>query len=145
MGRPSSYTLEIGERICSRIAMDEALEDICAEEAMPDRVTVWRWQQADEGFRNAYARAREEQAHTIVDKQATLRRKVESGELEPAVALASHKIGSWEAGKRLPKQYGERMQLANDPDAPLTKQLTADEVADQLVAALAKAEAARKG
>lgn len=62
-GRPSLYDQDIADAICSRVALGETLPRICADEAMPDRVTVWRWEQKHEEFRNALQRARGDRAH----------------------------------------------------------------------------------
>src|ERR1041385_324814 len=68
-GRPTGYTEEIAEEICRRIMHGETLNTICADEHMPNRVTVWRWQEQDlHGFGNRYARARLVQATTLTDE-----------------------------------------------------------------------------
>jgi hypothetical protein len=58
-GRPSSYTFEVSEEICHQMAGGKGLRQICAQEGMPDRHTVLRWLDGNEGFRARYARARE--------------------------------------------------------------------------------------
>src|ERR1700722_2059884 len=65
-GRPSSYTPEIGELICSRMVCGdnghpESLRSICREEGMPDLKTVMRWLQKYQEFRQQYMSAREAQ------------------------------------------------------------------------------------
>jgi hypothetical protein len=59
MGRPSSYTPEIGTEICERMAEGKGLRQICEAEDMPHRTTVMRWIEGNEGFRDQYARARD--------------------------------------------------------------------------------------
>src|SRR5215469_13609268 len=58
-GRPSSYTFEVSEEICHQMAGGKGLRQICSQEGMPDRHTVLRWLDGNEGFRTRYARARE--------------------------------------------------------------------------------------
>jgi hypothetical protein len=58
-GRPSSYTFEVSEEICHQMAGGKGLRQICTQEGMPDRHTVLRWLDANEGFRARYAQARE--------------------------------------------------------------------------------------
>jgi hypothetical protein len=58
-GRPSSYTFEVSEEICHQMAGGKGLRQICSQEGMPDRHTVLRWLDANEGFRARYAQARE--------------------------------------------------------------------------------------
>ena len=58
--RPSKFSDEIAAQIVARIAEGEPLAQICRDEGMPDPSTVWRWQQSDEAFAQAIARARED-------------------------------------------------------------------------------------
>ena len=58
-GRPSSYTFEVSEEICHQMAGGKGLRQICSQENMPDRHTVLRWLDSNEGFRARYAQARE--------------------------------------------------------------------------------------
>jgi hypothetical protein len=59
-GRPSSYTFEVSEEICQQMAGGKGLRQICAQEGMPSRPTVLRWLEDNAGFRDRYARAREQ-------------------------------------------------------------------------------------
>ena len=58
MGRPSTFTDEIFDQICTRLANGEVLKAICRDDAMPDRATVLRWIAADDGKRKKYDAAR---------------------------------------------------------------------------------------
>lgn len=141
MGRPSSYTQEVGDRICERLADGESLRAICADEYMPSRPTVFRWL-TDEVFRAQYARAREDQADTladeivgIADEEVTMVRadkhpgaKADDGDGNVEVVFDSTAVArnrlrmdarKWVASKLKPKKYGDRQILAGDPEAPL--------------------------
>ena len=59
MGRPSSFTPQIGAEICERLAEGVPLAVICREDRMPHVSTVWRWREADKAFAQSIARARE--------------------------------------------------------------------------------------
>ena len=61
-GRPSDYSEQIAEIICSRIGDGESLRHICANGDMPSKTSVMRWLEANKEFRDQYARARELQA-----------------------------------------------------------------------------------
>ena len=58
MGRPSTFTDDIFDQICSRMANGETLLKICRDDEMPDRATVLRWIAADDGKRRKYEAAR---------------------------------------------------------------------------------------
>lgn len=57
-GRPSLYTVELGEYICDRMAEGATLVEICREEGMPKPMTVSGWTDQHPNFNLAYARAR---------------------------------------------------------------------------------------
>ena len=42
-GRPTKYSEEIRDEICSRLAMGESLRTICRDKHLPERMTVHRW------------------------------------------------------------------------------------------------------
>jgi predicted secreted protein len=58
-GRPSTFTQEIADRICERLADGEPLRQICRDEEMPAWRTVYDWKDADDAFAARIARARE--------------------------------------------------------------------------------------
>ncbi len=59
-GRPSSFTQEIADEICARLATGETLADICRDDHMPAVRTVSHWKDASEAFKADFACAREE-------------------------------------------------------------------------------------
>lgn len=42
------YPPEIIDRICDQLLEGKSLRQICSQEGMPDRVTVWRWGKGDD-------------------------------------------------------------------------------------------------
>ena len=64
-GRPCTYTPEIGDAICSRLAEGETVEAICRDPGMPSASIVRLWasnargseENGAPGFFEAYARA----------------------------------------------------------------------------------------
>lgn len=58
-GRPSTYCEDKALEICTRMALGETLAQICRDQDMPGRATVYRWQESQPGFRVMYQRARE--------------------------------------------------------------------------------------
>ncbi len=146
-GRPPSFKQEVADAICERLANGDALVRICELEGMPTTTTVRKWlvegARADapkhlKDFLANYTRAREEQADAIFDEclaiadNATddvlfLTEESSDGEgARPAIkhsAIQRAKLQidtrKWMAAKLRPKKYGERMQVAGDPDAPI--------------------------
>ncbi len=133
IGRPSTFTKEKADEICSRLADGRSLRSICRDDDdMPSIGTVMRWLADSETFQQQYARAREEQADTLADEIVSIAderegRAIVAGE-EVAVVFDSTAVArnrlrvdtrKWVASKLKPKKYGERVALAGDDETPL--------------------------
>lgn len=68
MGRPSSYTQEKADAICTLLASGMSLNKICQREDMPSMPTVGLWTKENVDFLHKYTRAREAQADAIFDE-----------------------------------------------------------------------------
>jgi hypothetical protein len=123
LGRPSSYTKELDEEICDRIAKGETLRTIIKDDHMPDRISIYRWLEVNEEFRDRYAHARLQQADNyfeqIVDE-----------------AFSSHdaQIGrlridalKWVASKMQPKKYGDKLEIETKGDSAIAIQFAIPE------------------
>jgi hypothetical protein len=141
-GRPSSYTLEIGDIICERLAEGESLRSICRDDAMPSQSMVFRWLAADEMFREQYARAREAQADAIFDEilfiadtpvQGVKTKTKEDGSVETQTGdMIEHRrlqvdARKWMAGKLRPKVYGDKLtNIHEGGDKPIEMSTVTD-------------------
>ena len=67
-GRPTIKTPELCAEICRRISEGETLTNICRDPDMPAWTTVHDWKKADESFRQAFMRAREQQAEVWAEE-----------------------------------------------------------------------------
>lgn len=139
MGRPSSFTQEVAQVICDRIAVGDSVRTICEDEGMPNRVTVLRWLETHPDFAAKYARAREAQADVMDEKIMTV---ADACTAETAAADRV-KIGAyqWRAARLAPKRYGERVaQEISGPDGgPIeTADITPTERARRIAFALQK-------
>ena len=130
-GRPSKYTEEIAEAICTRIADGESLRKVCARKDMPSLSAVMRWLADSERaqFRDQYACAREAQADKLVDdlleiadEECTMVKASKHGPGDDegqaevvfdAVAVARNKLRvdarKWIAARMSPKKYGDKV------------------------------------
>jgi len=134
-GRPSDYTQALADLICERLSDGESLRAICREEDMPNKATVFRWLGDNVTFSDQYARAREEQAESLVDEIVSIadeevttvradkhgsKPDIQDGETAltevvfDSVAVARNKLRvdarKWVASKLKPKKYGDRIQ-----------------------------------
>ena len=60
-----TYSEELADEICARIAEGESMRGICADNHMPNWRTVWRWLDANDDFASRCARARTMQAEAL--------------------------------------------------------------------------------
>ena len=67
-GRPTLKTPELCSEICRRISEGETMQAILKDPGMPAWTTVHDWKQADESFRQALTRAREQQAEVWAEE-----------------------------------------------------------------------------
>lgn len=109
LGRPSLYSEEIAEIICSRISNGETLLDICAEEGMPGRNTVLGWLKLHDNFRTSYREARERQGDHTYDRMKQIENDVLKGAIDPQAARVVLWSSQWRAARICPKNYSEKV------------------------------------
>ena len=123
-GRPTKYSKELAEKICSEISTtSRGLVNICEDSGMPSTVTVYSWLNNDDDFLNMYTHAREEQADLLADQIIEIADDSSGDEqINPdtgAVSLNSEFAArsrlrvdarKWKASKLAPKKYGDRIQ-----------------------------------
>lgn len=126
MGRPSDFTQELADRICSELADGRSLRGICAGEDFPSVGTVLRWVGENKSFQEQYARAREIQAETHADAIVSISDGPESGDDSIKTARDRLRVDSrkWVASKLLPKKYGDKVALTGggEGDNPILVQ-----------------------
>lgn len=137
MGRPSDFTDALAAEICERIVLGETIAEICDLDHMPGETTVYRWLQSNEGFREQYARAREDSGNKSADVIQRIARQVEAGTMAPDAARVAIDAHKWIAGKRKPKVYGDRQILDVGDDT--LRQLSDERVETRLADLLGKA------
>lgn len=111
MGRPSDFTQELADRICSELADGRSLRAICDGDDFPSVGTVLRWVGENKSFQEQYARAREIQAETHADAIVSISDGPESGDDSIKTARDRLRVDSrkWVASKLLPKKYGDKV------------------------------------
>ena len=136
VGRPTTYNEEIANEILERIVLGESLRSIVKDDHMPVISTVFRWMSHNEEFSKQYTRAKEEQAELLADEIVAISDEAETvvktygdGMTEvvfDSTAVARNRLRidarKWVASKLKPKRYGDKLELAGNPDAPITIQ-----------------------
>ena len=137
-GRPSSYTKEIGAKICALIAEGESLRHIEAHEGMPPKSTIMNWCLQHSDFLEQYTRAKEMQAEAFNEELIDIaddarndwieKENQKTGSTfialnEEAISRARLRIETrkWLMGKMKPKKYGDKVtqEMVGDPDKPV--------------------------
>jgi hypothetical protein len=145
IGRPSKYNQDIADKILflfstTTLSLEQIINQLKKEspEEAPDRITVWRWQEANEDLRNRFSRARELHADVLFDaaqEEANNERLSENrttGERGGKKINESRTADNTERSKLRvstllksaanynPKRYSEKVVHAGDSDAPIT-------------------------
>jgi hypothetical protein len=125
MARPSTYTTEVAEEICRRLATGDSLRAICRGEGFPPESTVRLWVVDDvEGFAARYTRARDIGLDAMADELLEIAdspmegQRVEEGPDGKKVVredMLGHRrlqvdARKWLLCKLAPKRYGDRVQ-----------------------------------
>ena len=121
-GRPSIYTDELADLICSRVATHPiGLPKLCAMfDDMPDQETINRWRYERKEFSNKYAQSKVFQAELMAEELIELasskayyhdaqgNERVDSGHVASQALLVN--TIKWHASKLAPKIYGDKQQ-----------------------------------
>ena len=147
MARPSDYTPELGDIICSELADGKSMRAVCLPDEMPDKATVFRWIRTKEGFRDQYARAKEESADALTDEMLDI---ADDSELDytktddDGVKLNSENIQrsrlridtrKWLASKLKPKKFGDKQYIETKDT---TEEVSDDDLNDRIKALMDK-------
>jgi hypothetical protein len=121
-GRPTKYSKELADEICTRISDGESLVSICRGDHMPSRVTIYAWLDAEvqdeelnreRQFLNRYARARELQADSFFDEAVFIADNTERDtyKIEIAEGVEAEKVDH-EAIQRSKLRVDTRLRIA---------------------------------
>lgn len=105
-GRPTTFTQQLADKICERMANGETLRAVCRDIDLPVS-TVIEWTMNNKAFSEQYAQARQKQADSYADMI-----------LDEAFNSHDAQIGrlrvdalKWVASKLAPKRYGDKVEV----------------------------------
>lgn len=110
-GRPTDYTPEIAEAICSWIAGGKSLRSFCREKKSPDVTTVCRWIVRHEAFRQQYTQAREAAGYAHGDGVIEVVELLRDGTIDPQQGRAMMDGLKWAAERMAPKAHSPRQDI----------------------------------
>jgi hypothetical protein len=126
-GRPTKYSEELGNKLCSELALGQSLRTVCKSDDMPCVATVFNWFKLHEEFLEQYTRAKEESADALTDEMLDIAddasndwmEKLDKEEQPMGYQLNGDHVQrsrlrietrKWLASKLKPKKYGEKIQ-----------------------------------
>lgn len=117
------YSETVADRICELLAADHSERAIAKMDGMPSRETMRLWREEHPEFLAKCARARLDQAHSIVSDMADIEAGVlkpinDADHIDPQAARVALSSKQWRAAK-LNTTYSDRIQHANDPTNPM--------------------------
>lgn len=119
-GRPTEYTQEIADYICSKLAEGMSLRAICRSDDVPHEATVRGWAVEDRnGFFTQYTRARDIGLDCMADEVQEIADNKEGDVARDRLRFDSRR---WYLSKMAPKRYGEKLaHVGGDPatDEPI--------------------------
>lgn len=133
-GRPSKFTPELAEAICSLLTQGKSLRAICRDlEEAPSVETVMRWIDQDETFRKQYTRAKLDGLDVMADELLDIAddglndtyRDAQGNVRTDQDVIARSKLRvdtrKWYLSKLAPKKYGEyaKLELTGADNGPL--------------------------
>jgi len=137
-GRPSEYSIELGQTICERLVEGETLRKICLDPEMPSRSTIFVWLTRHNEFLERYKIAIELHA----DYWADMAQDIASDRVGDYIEKDGKLIPDWEnvqrsrlrvdtikwrTAKLNPKKYSDRFQMSGPDEKPLPSQTLTDE------------------
>lgn len=162
-GRPSTYTPEIGARICELLIEGNSLRKLCREnDDLPTAGTVCLWLTRHPDFAEHYTRAREAQSEAMLEEtfeiadecnpgEKTITKETEKGTFVEVVtgdmverSKLRVDIRKWALARMAPKKYGEliKSEVSGPNGGPI--EISDDERARRLKLIFDAAQA-RKG
>lgn len=122
-GRPRIFSEELAQTICERIANGESLRQICQDENLPCRETVYSWIRSNSEFLDQYARAKEWQRDLLLDEIFELADKATPTAQGVQLAKLQIEARKWLAGRLEPKKYGKQATPSSLTDDELAAKL----------------------
>ena len=104
VGRPSTYSDQLANTICEKIALGQSLRSVCREPGFPAKYTILRWLHLHEDFRAHYARARLEQADTYAERMQEISESTDDPRLQVDVL-------KWKVARMHPRSWGDKQAI----------------------------------
>lgn len=114
--RPSTYTVEMGERICEAVATSEygLRKTLDMDPELPAHGTVLKWLKAYPEFSSSYARAKRLQVESMAEDIIDISNDETLDANEKRIKIDTRK---WLLSKLIPKTYGDKLDVTSGGEA----------------------------
>lgn len=131
VGRPTTYTQELADKICEELALGKSIRTVCEPEGMPAVKTIFNWFRTYPEFLQQYTRAKEESADALAEDTLYIADTQQIGQTRTLKAdgtvevkeedmLGHRKLQietrKWLMAKMKPKKYGEKLDVTSGGD-----------------------------
>lgn len=129
-GRPTDYTQELADKICSQLAEGDSMRTVCKPDDMPCKATLFCWIRTIPEFLDQYTRAKQESADALSDEMLDIAddgtndymTKTNDDGSEYDTLNSEHIQRSrlridtrkWLASKLKPKKYGDKQFIETE-------------------------------
>lgn len=115
-----SFSMGLAERICERISLGEALQEICKGDDMPTVAQVHRWLRRYARFEELYEQARLLQADYLADEMLVLVKEIRANPTKSSALRAAADLLAKQAEWRNVRKYGSKidMNITERPKSP---------------------------
>lgn len=107
-GRPTDYNEAMATEILRRLAEGETVSEICRDEDMPNKSSVFLWSSIHKEFSDRYLVALKGVGQIKVDKIPEVIEDMKKGLTDPAIGKLEIDALKWMAGKFYPRMYGDK-------------------------------------
>ncbi|MEE8209024.1 MAG: hypothetical protein V3T88_08765 [Nitrosomonadaceae bacterium] len=125
-GRPTIFTKELADEICSQLANGDSMRTVCKPDSMPCKTTLFMWMRTNEAFLNQYTRAKQESADALTDEMLDIAddasndwmERLDKDEQSAGWQLNGDHVQrsrlrietrKWLSAKLKPKKYGDKL------------------------------------
>jgi hypothetical protein len=139
IGRPTTYSQEMADKICEQVADGKSIRTICAGDDMPAVSSIFKWIRDYPEFSEQYRLAKEDCADAmaedcidIIDNQVEQPLLVEGipMAIDGKMVMVKDNVSVSHAKERvavrlklmsklMPKKYGDKLELGGDPNNPI--------------------------
>lgn len=110
-GRPTDYNSKIADRIIDEISNGKTVTQICKDESMPTRSTVWKWSVNHPEFSIRYFASIKNLGQCEVDDIYEVEQMLLRGEIDAPTANVLLTSKRWKASKFYDKMYGDKTKV----------------------------------